>query len=441
MKVLVVAALEEELKPFLDLYDNWVRRTSPRGDIYFNCLVELGGVRSEIYAAVSPKYSKVACASHVTRMAHLANPQVAIMVGICAGFTEKVKLGDLIISDKVYDYESGKLVKDILQLDIQSDELVPSLMGLVKSNRSEYEAELKKIDKFSGVGVHVGTFACGTAVVVNDEFFNNIRKTHDRNTVALDMESYAFFEAIKGYSHSCYAVVAKGGCDYATIEKGDSYHDRAAEISATWASYFLNKDVHSLPQIEFRNHLQDVFYPISLPRPALNLEDRELWRKVVGWGEEHEDFFKSKLMEDDSGLTFYNIGDGKYILEVSLGFYAYQAGYLYVFLDESKEKPYFKILEFREFYFEDLVEPYAEGLSSTLTGLANIDVPQRAISVYHKFCGLGDGFSASYIVSDYGDTKLVKMTRLVLNEDASGEEDSLTAFDVNVDKEYPSYGK
>ena len=66
----------------------------------------------------------------------MVNPSIAIMIGICAGDETKVSLGDLVISEKVYDYETGKMKQKVLVPEIQSHELLPPLMALVKLGKN-----------------------------------------------------------------------------------------------------------------------------------------------------------------------------------------------------------------------------------------------------------------------------------------------------------------
>lgn len=164
MKVLVIAALEEELEPFLNEFESWEEDKNSSGDFYYHKKVIIEAKAVEIFASVSPKYSKVASAAHVTRMMYMINPSIAIMIGICAGDQGKVKLGDLIISEKVYDYETGKRKQELLLPEIQSHELLPPIMGLIKQRKKQYKADLNAFfrDDFD---VHLASFACGSAVI------------------------------------------------------------------------------------------------------------------------------------------------------------------------------------------------------------------------------------------------------------------------------------
>lgn len=439
MKVLVIAALQEELDPFISMWKELQSQTTRAGDIFY-----YGKFKSvEVYASASPKYSKVACASHTTRMMHIADPDIAIMIGICAGDEQKTSLGDLVLAENTYDYETGKVLDENFVPEMQHHEIYPALQQLIKSIRSSSEIYIQSVFKDFSPKVHIGDFACGSSVVERADFFNNLRQTRNRKTIALDMESYAFMDAVKGFSHICYSLVVKSVCDYATHEKNDSFHEKAAIVSAQWVSNFISEQIHALPVLLERKQVQLVRYDVEMPRPALSLHDRELWRRVVGWSSEDEELFSSQskssfLEKTDSGLVFYNIGGNKFIMEVLLGLHAYQASYLYVFLDESKSPPLAKIINFRDFYFtNDTNCPSHEGRDHIICGLPYFDHEQLTIDNYLKFRGIGDGVSTTYSIDLNGDSKLVSATLNVLDDTM----DDFIQHELDINKEYPLYIK
>lgn len=437
MKILVIAALQEELDPFIDMWEALQSQTTRAGDIFY-----YGKFDSlEVYASASPKYSKVACASHTTRMMHISDPDIAMMIGICAGDKQKTSLGDLVIAENAYDYEIGKLLEEDFVPEIQHHEIYPPLQQLIKSIRSSSEVYIQsKFNDFSP-NVHIGDIACGSSVVEQEEFFNKLRQTRNRKTIALDMESYAFMDAVKGFSHICYSLVVKAVCDYATNKKNDSFHEKAARVSAEWASKFISEQLYRLPVLAERKHTNPVRYPIDMPKPALSLYDRELWRRVVGWSIEDEELFRSQSQsgffeQADSGLVFYNIGENKFIMEVLLGLHAYQASYLYVFLDESQNPPITKIINFRNFYFaNDAACPSHEGNDHIICGYPYFDQEKLRIDNYHKFRGIGDGVSTTYHIDLKGDCMLASAIVNILDD----EESNFVQYELDIKKEYPLF--
>lgn len=74
-----------------------------------------------------------------------------------------------------------------------------------------------------------GVMASGSAVVRDAGIFDRLR-THQRKTIALDMEAAAVAQAAGQRPF----LIAKGVVDFADPRKGDNFHDFAARASAEW---------------------------------------------------------------------------------------------------------------------------------------------------------------------------------------------------------------
>ena len=108
LKILIVGALYEELKPLMDKLGVFSIKKLPNNDEYYYLQTEISEKKLEIYATFPPDYSKVECACHTSRMMSQIGANIALMTGICAGDDRKVELGDIIVSKKIIDYETGK---------------------------------------------------------------------------------------------------------------------------------------------------------------------------------------------------------------------------------------------------------------------------------------------------------------------------------------------
>lgn len=113
-KVLVIAALQEELDAVLRLKpngrDDWIQKT-PGGYISHETNFEDdSGNQFEIIGSAQPGKGMVASAIHTTRMlSFYPLPDLAFMTGICAGRRKKgIVLGDVIVGDMAFNYEVGK---------------------------------------------------------------------------------------------------------------------------------------------------------------------------------------------------------------------------------------------------------------------------------------------------------------------------------------------
>src|SRR5690606_23079764 len=132
----------------------------------------------------------------------------------------------------------------------------------------------------------------------------------------------------------------------------------------------------------------------------------------------------------------YNLGENKYLLEVSLGMYAYQSGYLYVYLDESLVQPKWEILKLRGFTFDENDQVSCEYYEETVAGWASFDVNNRILSIYRKFRGIGDGYSANYHIDAHGKANLINSTLCSL---PPGDGEEFIENGIDITKQYPLF--
>lgn len=416
IKILVIAALQEELQPFLNLIGSEEIRKLPNQEEYYYKITNEFGKEVELFCAVHPDYSKVSCACHTSRMMSSFNADIALMIGICAGDEAKVTLGDVIVSKKIIDYETGKIEDNEFFPEIKSYEVKNQLKQFV--NRFLINNP-KIINDSIEYNVHFATIATGTRVIEKNTIFKELKK-YDRKILGLDMEAYAFSEAVVGLNHNSYVLVIKSVCDYANSEKNDGYHSIAAENSSRWAYNFLNSFIINN---EFNASSEEgIKYQLELQLPALTIEDRDQWYNILRWDNEDEDFLKQRL-GNTSGITFYPVSHKKYLVEIIVGMHAYQESYCYYLINLLPSTLEWKALSFMSLMFPNDSSDYEIYISEVLCGYVDFDLDDKELSVYYKSRGLGDGSQYRYKISDNGDTELVEARLLTLNEEAFHNED------------------
>src|SRR6266536_206918 len=197
-----------------------------------------------------PRYGPTEIALHLPHVLEEYQPRIAIMTGICAGDSQHVQLGDLVVAERTFTYDNGKFTLDehgrrihehdtmtyqldanILQFLGLFDDWKPLIMRL-KRPPSPPATRLER----RAVRSHIKAMASSSAVRA-DNPFEEVRAPV-RGTVAIDMEGAAF-----GLVMSLHPLipwlVAKGVCDYANQDKNDAYHDYAARASALYALSFI----------------------------------------------------------------------------------------------------------------------------------------------------------------------------------------------------------
>lgn len=140
--VLVITALKDELDAILDCVDesshSWQEYEDSRGFSYYKQIFRhSNGTLITVAAARGVSMGEFHAASVATRLIEELKPSCIAMTGICAGKQEEVFLGDVIVADRVFKIDSGKLKayyeqqgsdlirKDEIFHDIQTYNLLP----------------------------------------------------------------------------------------------------------------------------------------------------------------------------------------------------------------------------------------------------------------------------------------------------------------------------
>jgi len=183
-------------------------------------------------------------------------PRFVAMTGICAGYREKVALGDLVAAAYAFHYEEGKVEAD----ENGQDRLRPEWRthGTAKrivqyiNNFTAWEAPLAEMKQHM-IGHElqeserprclVAPIASGMAVQGNTPFPKLLE--HNRKALFLDQEVAAFYQTLNEFP-DIYFLAVKGVCDYGDENKNDEYHEYAAHASAIYLLYFIQEYVTNI---------------------------------------------------------------------------------------------------------------------------------------------------------------------------------------------------
>lgn len=184
--------------------------------------------------------------SLVTRAILAFRPKLVAMTGICAGRQLKVKLGDLLVADQVYDYTAGKLFEGerlVRPRAISCDDNIKQILfspALSEKNinmqiRAKWEGSIP----VSSTAIHIKAMGSGSSVVDDKTVFEDAIKNQD-DLFGIDMEAYGVALAAD-VLHTPWLIV-KGIQDYGDGQKNtteNSFREYAAFISAVFLGRFL----------------------------------------------------------------------------------------------------------------------------------------------------------------------------------------------------------
>jgi len=239
----IICALEKpELEEVLKLPWNWTA-SRPLDDVTFvhDGKFQVDGRTITVSATFAPRMGMVSTALRSAALIAILRPRLIAMCGICAGVKGKVNLGDVLLADPAWDFQSGKRVRDKKNsiFSISPHQLpAPTLLRThVEQIRGDFAA-LTKISTdfgsdFSGATrVVVGPVASGSAVIADGAVINEIKAQH-RDLIGLEMEIYGMYAAAYGASKPQPLPFAlKAVCDFADPDKEDKNQRYAAYASA-----------------------------------------------------------------------------------------------------------------------------------------------------------------------------------------------------------------
>jgi nucleoside phosphorylase len=254
--VCVVCALPEEVKAFLEITQQQCEQAieahiSPHHGYSYR-LARIANDKGEplsLHISWLPRYGPEEMTLHLSHVLEECQPRLALMTGICAGDSQQVQLGDLVVAERTFTYDNGKYALDeqgrtahlLDTLTYQLDANILQFLGLfdeweplvARLRRPASPPELRK----SKVACHIKAMASGSAVRA-DYPFEEVR-VPVRGTVAIDMEGSAFSLVMSRHPLIPWLIV-KGVSDYADQAKNDAYHGYAARVSALYALSFLH---------------------------------------------------------------------------------------------------------------------------------------------------------------------------------------------------------
>ncbi len=219
---------------------------------YSTSMLNQAGEALRLHVSWPPREGVLDMGLHLNPLFRTFRPRFVAMPGICAGDKQSVRLGDLIIADQAYLYDSGKNTLNAeRERTFHSDATAYQTSQLVQSLIKTFESErfsAIKADQHTGTTYHIGAIASGNAVRADHPFETSVFPI--RKTLAIDMEGTALYRAIRDFPE-IHALLAKGVSDFADSDKNDAYHKQASSVSARYMLAFIRKYVntHYMPRI------------------------------------------------------------------------------------------------------------------------------------------------------------------------------------------------
>jgi nucleoside phosphorylase/CheY-like chemotaxis protein len=201
-------------------------------------------------AAFAPTMGMVASALLAAKLIEALAPRFLTMAGICGGIKDKVKIGDVLIADPTWDWQSGKhFVEDGVHGFAIAPEPVP-LASFVRARIDQMRGDRGFLSKLregfprtpdADPKLKPGPIASGSSVLADDQVVLKV-VGQNRNLVGVEMEAYGVASACRSATHPRPTpIICKSVCDFADELKNSEWQEYAAYCSAQVIREFFER--------------------------------------------------------------------------------------------------------------------------------------------------------------------------------------------------------
>lgn len=132
---------------------------------------------------------------------------------------------------------------------------------------------------------------------------------------------------------------------------------------------------------------------VPAKKTDLTVVDREAWQKVLQWPAALEEQWRHSRTTNDrdqSGLVFYGLGRGNYLVQIEVHESSYQPRYLFMYYSESSKAPA-RMLKLKTYEGDDddgnkITTKFVEEAE----GVASFDEARKQLIFHTKGRGTGD---------------------------------------------------
>jgi nucleoside phosphorylase/CheY-like chemotaxis protein len=235
--VCILTALREpELSEVLKFPYSWSAEESlGNGVLVRRGKILVNNVERSIVAAHATQMGLVS-ATFVSRLLiEYFKPRILIMTGVCGGVGDKPRLGDIIVAERSWDWQSGKWLEDgsfesapdskegsadLIGLALGASERIETYHFAFRGQRPSYVPKILR-----------GPLVSGSAVVASSALHERFIGQH-RKSIGVDMECYGvYYAADLSPGKRPKVLCIKGVSDLANRMKGDELQEYCSFMS------------------------------------------------------------------------------------------------------------------------------------------------------------------------------------------------------------------
>jgi nucleoside phosphorylase/CheY-like chemotaxis protein len=241
----IICALNDpEFKQILKLSKDWKTVNNINSSIeFYETVFKRDSKELSVIAVSINQMGMVSTSILATQMIELFRPKYLTMTGIAAGIPGKTELGEVLVIEYSWDYNSGKIKTDAdghkkFEVDMRQESLDRDLynnMNVLKNDAiflNELHTKYEGTKPKTYLEISIGHVASGAAVIANEDITNEVTE-QARKLKGIEMEAYGLICAANhATSPKPKPLVIKSVCDFANKDKNDDIQDYAAYTSA-----------------------------------------------------------------------------------------------------------------------------------------------------------------------------------------------------------------
>lgn len=199
--------------------------------------IDFGSGEKKIICAHPAQMGPIASAHAAEAIIRHFRPRVLIMTGICGGFSDQVSLGDIVVAERSWDWQSGKWSDEGVLLPAPEQRMGSA--ELIAHSRTIPQDFVKIMHERYAENrpdycpkIVVGPMVTGSSVVASNDIQKAFRNQH-RKMVAVDMECFGvYYAAAVSAGPRTEVLCVKSVSDLADREKTDDFQRYCSHMSA-----------------------------------------------------------------------------------------------------------------------------------------------------------------------------------------------------------------
>lgn len=242
LTAVIITAIPVEFNSACEHLRDAVEITHPKGTVYENGSFD-GEQRTWNVGVAQVGAGNIQCGLETERAIDYFNPRVVIFVGIAGGFKNDVTFGDVVVAERAYAYEHGKIKNGKILTRPESGKSSYAMLqrAMAVARKEEWKNRIKKHDKdYCNPKAVVKPIAAGEKVIADSQSeVAELLRSHYNDTAAIEMEGFGFYKAIED-NEGVLGLIVRGISDMLD-NKEDRYQELASVNASAFAFEVLSK--------------------------------------------------------------------------------------------------------------------------------------------------------------------------------------------------------